>query len=301
MKVIATVSDMQRVAIVLDLESGSQDFIPVRAEFIDLSVRGRAPCRPFGITWTSDKLFIANNRQILVFDKQLNYVHTLTEALQINTHQLAYRDGLIWAVSPWANSVIGVSVDSGLPSWELDLLTREARDYRSREGSEAADQYHFNSLLWTETQLFVAAHALGKESLIYLFDAASLRFQRVLDDVGTSIHGIAFDKGELFWIDTGAGEIRSSLGLHQQLFKPGYARGLAVTRHYFIVAISDHLTRLERHTRGSWIQVIDRNRQSLLAEWRLQDTGSVNDLRLLDEYDFAHGLTPFLDQEKRRG
>jgi hypothetical protein len=293
MKVLATISDMRNVAIVLDLKSATQHFIAARPEFMDLTVRDRAPCRPFGITWTADELLIANNRQIIVFDKQLNYVRMLTVSLQVNTHQLSYHDGVVWAVSPWTNSLIGIPTRSDLTSVNFDLLTHNLRAYFPSEGSEAADQRHFNSLLWTDTQLFVAAHAFGKESLIYSFDAISLCLQNVLGDVGTSIHGVGFANGELFWIDTGGEEIRSNRGLRQRLSRSGYGRGLAMTTDYFIVAISDHLSRQERCTRGSWIQLIDRRTGTLLEEWRLENTGSVNDLRLLDDYDYAHWLLPF--------
>lgn len=293
MKIIATISDMRRVAVVLDLVSGAVRYIPALPEFKDANVLGRAPCRPFGISWTSNQLFIANNRQIIAFDTQLAYCHKLTTALQINTHQLGYRDGLVWAVSPWTNSLIGIPIGTDRRSIEFDLLEQELRDYYPRYASEAEDRHHFNSLLWTDTQLFVGAHAFGNEGFIYGFDAANMRPQSVLRNVGASIHNLAFCDGELFWIDTGGGAIRSDRRLRQPLCRQGYARGLAVTGGHFIVAISDHLTREARNTRGAWIQLIDRHEGNLVAEWRLENTGSVNDLRLLDAFDYAHWLAPF--------
>src|SRR5207237_16699 len=107
MRILATVSDMKHLGIVLDLESGETKTIPVRPEFIDLTVAGRPPCRPFGITWSPHELFMVNNRQLLVFDKQLNFLRTSATRLQVNMHQLAYRAERVWAVSPWTNSLIG--------------------------------------------------------------------------------------------------------------------------------------------------------------------------------------------------
>jgi len=293
MKVIATVSDMRCIAIVFNLESGLEQLIPMRPEFNDLSLKRVDSCNPFGITWFSEQIFIANNRQILVFDKKFNYVRTLTTLLQGNTHQLSYHEGMIWAVSPWRNSLIAIPGESNIRCVEFDLLRKEAIEYCPIGGSESDDQYHFNSLLWTDTQLFVTAHAFGKESFIYCFDAATLCLQSVLHNVGRSIHSVALHDGELFWIDTNEGMIRSTLGFRHQLSKSGFARGLCVTRDYFVVGISDRLPRRLRHTQGAWIQLIDRRESRVLAEWRLGNTGGIKDLRLLDEYDYAHWQTPF--------
>ena len=76
MRILVTVSDMKRLALVIDLESGKIDSIPVDPAFIDPDIVGRAHCRPFGITWSQHELFIANNRQLLVFDKQLGFLRT---------------------------------------------------------------------------------------------------------------------------------------------------------------------------------------------------------------------------------
>src|SRR5712671_5509100 len=93
MRILATISDMTRLGVVLDLKSSETIIIPVRPEFIEPSVEGRPPCRPFGITWSADELFIANNRQLLIFDKQLDFLRTSVTRLQINVHQLAYTCG----------------------------------------------------------------------------------------------------------------------------------------------------------------------------------------------------------------
>jgi len=292
MQILATISDMARLGIVLDLESGATKTIPVRSEFIDSTVEGRAPCRPFGITWIRDELFIANNRQLLVFDKQLQYLRTLRTPLQINTHQLAYHATRVWAVSPWTNSLIGVDPSSGVSALEFDLFDQNIRQYIPRDASEADDKLHFNSLLWADDHLFVGAHAFGKTSFINRYNWATLRLDGVYS-AGSAIHGLACHNEELFWISSNTREIRSSLGYSLPLFKQGYARGFAMTREHFIVATSEFLSRDERCGGDSWIHVIDREHQKLVCEFHLPDTGSINDLRLLDEYDYAHHLDPF--------
>jgi len=290
MWVIATISDTKRLALVVDVESGETVTIPVRPEFIDQTIAGRPPCRPFGITWTADELFIVNNRQLLVFDDQLEYARTSEVRLQVNMHQLAYRAGYIWAVSPWTNSLIGVSPTPGDPPVEFGLVTQRLGPYLAHEGKEDDDRFHFNSLLWGSNCLFVAAHAFGAPSFIARYELPELRLSTVRHDAGSSVHGVAVDGDELFWISSGTGEIRSDRGFCFPLTRAGYGRGLAVTNEHLIVAVSERRSRGERHAGDSWIQVIDRRGGSLVTEVYLAETGSVNDLRLLDGHDYAHGV-----------
>jgi hypothetical protein len=290
---------MKRIGVVVDLETGKTTNIPVRPEFIDPSVENVFPCRPFGITWNGDELYIANNRQLLVFDRQFQYVRTLRTPLQANVHQLAYRAKCIWAVSPRTNSLIGVDPRSELATIEFDLLNKSLGGYRSRLALEADDKHHFNSLLWANGYLFVAAHNFMEPSFINRYKEPNLDLDNVEYYAGDSIHGLALYDKELFWVSTQTYEIRSSLGYCHSLPKTGFARGFSMTREYFIVAISEFLARDERHGGDSWVQVIDRQNGNVVKEWHLPETGSINDLRLLDEYDYAHCVAPFYNRASR--
>lgn len=299
MLVLVTISDMRRLALVLDVASGDVQALPVRPEFIDPTVRGRVPCRPFGITWSRDELFVANNRQLLVFNKTLGYLRTHATALHTNTHQLAYHDSRVWAVSPWTNSLIGIHPGPDPAAVELDLLNHRLDAYVLRDQTEADDRHHFNSLLWSGGYLFVSAHNFKAPSFIARYDSRTLKLESVMRDVGSAVHGLALVRDELFWLSTDTRELCSNRGLRMPLSREGYARGFAVTGDHFVVAISQFLGRDKRHGGDSWIQIIERQRSKLLREIHLDDTGSINDLRVLDEYDHAHAVEPFLSREHR--
>jgi hypothetical protein len=284
---------MARLGVVLDLETGIANAIPVLPEFVDPNPDGAFPCRPFGITWGPSELYIANHKQLLVFDKQLQYVRTFSTPLQINIHQLAYHQGWVWAVSPRTNSLIGVHLDSDPFAVEFDLLTQELYSYAPREALESGDKHHFNSLLWANEKLFVAAHNFRRPSFINTYAAATRQLDHVLHDAGSCIHGLALFNEELFWICTLTNEIRSSHGYSQGLPKVGYPRGFAMTPEHFIVATSEFLHRNDRRHGDSCIQVIDRQGGNVVSEFHLRGTGGINDLRLLDNYDYAHCIDPF--------
>jgi hypothetical protein len=292
-RILVTISDMIRVGIILDLKSGKMSSIPVRPEFIDRDPDGAFPCRPFGITWSSDELYIANHRQLLVFNRELKFLRIVTPPLQVNIHQLAYNSGCVWAVSPRTNSLIGVYPGANATAVEFKLLLQKVIPYTPRQAKESEDKHHFNSLLWADGYLFVAAHNFGYPSFINCYEEATLYLEYTQCNVGFSVHGLAIYKGELFWISTQTSQVRSNQGYSQQLLKQGYGRGFAMTDQYFIVAISEFLHRDKRRSGDSWIQVIDRQHKTVVAEFHLYNTGSISDLRLLDTYDYAHCIDPF--------
>jgi hypothetical protein len=285
---------MRRVGVIVDAATGSTTDIPVRPEFTDLTVEDRPPCRPFGITWHREECYIANHRQLLVFDRSFDYLRTESVPLQVNVHQLAYHAGHVWVASPWTNSLIGIAPAGGDQHLEFHPMKQVLGTYLPRESAEADDLYHVNCLLWAGDDLFVVAHNRGKPSYILNFDADTFRLKALRYDVGAAVHGLAFHEGELYWISTKTQELCSTGAFHMPLSRRGFARGFALTEDYVIVAISEHRTRMDRAGGDSWIQVIDRRTRSVLAEHHLPGTGSINDLRVLDEFDYAHGLEPFL-------
>jgi hypothetical protein len=291
--ILATISDPKRLAILVDLESGDQvAVIPTDPLFFDSSLSGRPHCRPFGITWDADELYVANNRQLLAFGPDLTLLRIFATCLQVNTHQLGFYDQRIWAVSPWTNSLVGVESHGG-EDVELDLRGQQVRPYVYREANEEEDKAHFNSLLWSDGFLFVGAHCFGAKSFILQYEAENLRLVNVLSDVGSSLHGLARSQGHLYWISTRTSELKSDSGYSLQLRRAGYARGFAMTDRCYVVATSEFLARGERVFGDSWIDVIDRSDGKVVQEIRLADTGSVNDLRLVDVPDHAHGVAPF--------
>jgi hypothetical protein len=301
MIIFATVCDMVRVGVILDLETGATSSIPCRPEFADPTVVNRARCRPFGITWNDDEFFVANNRQLLVFDRALSYLRTDETPLQVNTHQLAYHEKTVWVASPWTNSLIGAPLDACAEAVEFDPFAQALKPYVVRNAHEKDDVSHINSLLWTNGCLFVAAHNLGKPSFILIYDSATFRLRTMQYDIGSSIHGLAYCEGELYWISTKTNEVRSDKGFRLSLTRQGFARGLALTKEHIIIAISEHRSRHDRTGGDSWVHVIDRQRKELVCEYHLPGTGSINDLRLLDEYDYAHCIEPFWPASLRSG
>lgn len=295
MQILATTYGGRAAAALIKIQSGEITWIEARPEFFDnKNIFDNVACRPFGITWNHDELYIANNRQLLVYDRSLRYMRTEQIPLPQNVHQLASYGGHVWAVSPFTNSLIGVRPGQPISDWvEFDLLDVCTRAYTGRDGQRADDRAHFNSLLWTDSCLYVAAHNCGRPSFIVTYDTKTLSVRSIRPNCGQLIHGLALDGDELFWLSTGTAEIRSSAGRVIPLVQERFARGLAVTKDVFVVGFTKWRDRSDRFNEDAWIQLIDRQSGSAQSEIVLPDSGNINDLRLLDAIDFAHLVEPF--------
>lgn len=290
-KAIATISNMREVAVIIDLATGEEKRVAALPQFRDDAITDSNPCRPFGISWRREHLFIANNRQLLVYDESLDFLHTHETPLHENVHQLCVHGERLWAVSPRTNSLIGVSLFHEA-SVEFDIFRQRIGTYEPRSSKESDDLKHVNSILWSGDSLFVSAHNFGP-SFIMEFDVESLSLRRIRRDIGGSIHGLAIDDGDLFWIDTEGNAVRSADGYHRPLHRHGFARGFAMTEDVFVVGISEVTDRRARIDGDAFIHIVERSTGALLSEHRLEGTGNINDLRLLGDFDLAHGVTPF--------
>lgn len=297
MKIIATLSNPEKVAVILDTDANREHCIPTRTSFFDDCVVGRASCRPFGITWDEGALYIVNNSQLIYFDSSFRFKRQEDRLLHTNCHQAVARGGLLWIASPWTNSILQVCPTSAQFVQELNPLTGEISKSRNHDRNLNADIYHFNSLLWVRNRLFIAAHAFGPKSFILEIDGRSFRIVRRVEKVGSMIHGIGYHDGELIWLSSGTGEIRSSFGLRHPLSRNGFARGLSVTEDTFVVGISERRSRGARCSGNSWIQLIDRQTLELKEEFLIEDSGSLNDLRVIDIFDYAHWQDPLITRQ----
>ncbi len=295
MRIVATISNREKIAVIINVDGRVVDHIPADASFFDRNVKGRDACRPFGITWDLESLYIINNSQLLEygFDFRLKARHD--HVLHTNCHQAVMRDGLLWVASPWTNTIFCVCPARAAVIWELNPLAGRMARPETRDPNQNSDLYHFNGLLWAEERLFVTAHAFGPRSFILELDGRSHQLVRRFDNVGSMIHGIGYQDNQLFWLSSGTGELCSSQGLRHPLSRSGFARGLALSKETFVVGISERRSRDERFSGHSWIQLIDRRSLELVNEFFIEDAGSINELRLCDVFDYAHWRDPLMN------
>lgn len=297
MKVLVSVVNKSYFMCRINLANDEVKYTLMRKEFIDESVVGRALSRPFGISWDNDRLFIANNRMIHEFDKEFKFVRTLTNQLDVNSHQIACKDESIFVASPWSNCLIKIDKHSNISyfspsddSWQSERPVENP--------SKSIDVLHLNSLLFVDDRLYLNAHNHLNGSYIIVYKYPE--FERI-DTINTGVgtHNIAIDDGELFTLDTnGSKGLISSNGLNVPLGgSRDFLRGLAVCSKYIIIGVSDwskHSNEDRVRDADGTILVLNRSDYKIVKRIILPKSGDITEIRLLDEFDRSHYVQPII-------
>jgi hypothetical protein len=271
MKVVVTPTCREAVLLIVDIETGQIEKIDAQPEqWSNMPSNPRGPdWRRFGISWSSDTLFVASRYDMLLFDRDFQYKGKMRNILCGNPHQIVHKNDELFVTQTVINNVIAFDA-----TWRQRVVFAES------------GQSHFNSLLLSDDKFWLGASHCGPSRLHELnTDSRTL--------TGTHCHNLAYWDDDICWLDTlGTGWLttgkRSCAVTDQQEF----ARGLAISASYIIVGLSPFGSRAP-YTETAHIQVLDKsgNKISRIA---LPGSGAINDLRLIDAYDFAHLKEPFL-------
>ena len=264
--------------------------------------------RPFGITWDQDNLYIATPRRILVFDKHFKYQRTLLDNLTPGIHQILLYDERLWMVSPRLNCVKIYSFKDGsmkyfLPEEQIVQTTKPKQKPIPGRTKYIYDLHHFNSILIKKDKLYISAHNFDKPSYVMVFGYPDLKLKYRIR-LGKKIHCIGDDDAMYVCDSSGSRCVISDRGhkIAMGADSKDFLRGMVITSsHICATHFPFQVERAERHNGNSYLTVLDRS-NSQRVQYPLKNVGNVNDLRVLDEYDFAHGIGVFcIDKSKKEG
>ncbi len=297
MKIAFTSMNEKNALSVCDLNTGDVTHISNRTIVEDH--------RPFGITWQDDKLYIAQPTSIVLLNKRLEHPVITLHGLWYGIHQILARDGKLWMISPRLNAI----EICDLKTRDFSYFTLEDHKLRKLIPAEcylqdrlkfSNDISHYNSIFIKDDRLYVSAHNHAKPSFISEYSYPDLKFIKRHEKLGKQIHNIYVENDEIFTLDSlGSQSIVSTKGECIKIGTKGqFVRGLAVTKELFIVACFPYDPK--RHTRRqgeSFIVVVDRKKKEVVKKLRVKDIGNINDIRILDEPDLAHGNAPFWSKD----
>jgi hypothetical protein len=263
---------------------------------------------PFGITWSQDNLYVATPGRILVFDSQFKYQQTLLENLSLGIHQILLYDERLWMVSPRINAVKIYSFkDNSMkyfcPKEQTISINKPPRVMVSGrdntpQGRYLYDVHHFNSILIKENKLYISAHNFNLPSFLLVFSYHGLVLQETIE-MGFKIHDIGVDDAVYVCDSSGTRRVISnkghafSMGAHYQ---QSFLRGMVITDSHICATHFPFKSKREDRRRGHAYLSIVHRLTGEREEFKLENVGNVNDLRILDEWDYAHGIKPFLPQ-----
>lgn len=249
--------------------------------------------RPFGISWSDTRLFIAQPNSIVSLPKDFSSQTLLVDGLSYGIHQILCRDGFLFFVSPQIDSLGRIDLTTG----KTDYLYLAVESVFQKEKAGGHDIHHFNSIYIGEDRAFVSAHNKEQPSFVIEFEYPS--FQRVQThyNMGCKIHGVYVEDHEIYTLDSqGSRSIISNRGHEFPVGEKGmFVRGFCATPEVFVAGYFPELTRHKRNTGDSFIALIDRQTGQKTKEIRIADIGSISDLRILDQVDLVHNGRPFYD------
>lgn len=247
--------------------------------------------KPFGITWNNKNILIAKSNQIISFNKSIKFDGTYLTGLPLAIHQILFIDNSLWMVSPRTNCLIKHNVYSNTLEYFYDG--------KFKDHPHDGDTNHLNSILIQNNKMYVAAHNMGKTSFITVYSYPDFN-KLFVYDIGRHIHNLYVENDIVFTLDSfGSRCIVSTDGKSIPVLREidqFYIRGLAVTEDHFFVGCfhCNTLDREERMKNDSFISIVNKKTLNVDCRIYLPKSGDINDIRILDAYDYSHGILPFL-------
>ena len=250
----------------------------------------RSAHRPFGISWDRDTILVTNRKYLLAFDHNLVFQNVLTKRLSPNPHQIIFHEKKVWITTP-----------------RLDCLTcyfegnLSHHDHRTGQKinpplfqGTSHDVHHINSILFADGKRYVMEHNRGIRESRIICDGKILDFQ-----IGMRCHGIAVKDGSIYSIDTHGKRIVRNDGLFSFITEQDhFCRGLCVTDEFVFVG---HFPSQPEAFRGFGDAFITRFTLELekIDTHVLKACGAINDMRVIDEFDYAHQQSPLESKPAR--
>lgn len=282
-----TVSNPAIRFVVHDLDSKSTNIIYACADELDLTCELTPKYRPFGITWDSRFVYVANRMSLNVYDAStLEYVHSFDGLFTGNPHQIIYHAGRIIGLDTSSDHVLFFT--PGDQSLEYLSLVWDRYTKRTPERS---DTLHANSLVVNKGILFINLHHRGnRTSQIARFRLEKHRFLEPIDTTGVKTHNLYSHASGFGYLDT---EGTRKLVLNGQHFDLGvpedhFLRGMCSGHGRMIIS---HFPRKQRRYRGTGdchFIVFNPVSKLVVDRFTIEGVGAVNDMRYVGDFDMTH-------------
>ena len=294
MKVILTPSNPKYTLIVYDLKTKKIRKIKSTPDqsafdlyhFEQITLRHR----PFGISWNDNNLFVVNRKHLLKFDHELNYLGLEEKLKYPNPHQILCHKESIFVTHARVNKVMELRKND---CRYFDVITENWAKSIPEFGTLNMDVHHVNSILATDDRLIILKHNKGFSKSEFLFLDHEFEVKKKLQ-MGMKCHSIASRKGMVSSISTLGGKLVRMDGFEFPILKKDsgmFYRGLGMTDNHYLIGCFKIANRRYRGEGGSNIRMFDLQ-GNFIEEYFIEDIGAINDLRIIDEFDYAHQVNP---------
>tara|TARA_Y100001938_G_scaffold19058_1_gene23736 strand:- start:3443 stop:4351 length:909 start_codon:yes stop_codon:yes gene_type:complete len=291
MKLIMTPSVESLTLALYDTDTNETMLVPSTPDQFNTDADDSRPMhRPYGISWSEDNIFVANRKNLLIYDNQLEAVEVVRNILDENSHSLFYRDGKLACAMVRKECVAFYDVVTGeiemyhpQHGWGDDFPITDSGNYTFRLNALGEKDGIIYYLLFNKITGDKELHGINTETrqpiTPLVFQCNSMHS-----------HGIMIRRGKYLTLNQ-AGLLEGLEDPILQVPLPvGYkARGMAGDEITWACAY--HL--FDYTGTGSYVNVydfsqgVDTTTEPSKVRY-VEGVGSINDMRRIDGVDFCH-------------
>ena len=250
--------------------------------------------RCFGITWDKKNIFVANRRNLLIYNNKLKCINVVEDILDQNTHQITYyKNKLI--ITMCRKDCVGF----------YDLKNNKMEYFHPIKGwnSHYPDKndkdpviYHINSVVCKDDLLYVMLHNLREKSQILTLNLLTKKIINIKTLNANLAHNIYVNNSikTLHTKNTQLNVDNTNFNIYYgpnnaKLEKHWFLRGLTGDKDKLVfAAFSKELDMNRRSIHGSFIKILNTVDNKITKSSFIEDIGAINDIRRIDGEDFCH-------------
>lgn len=252
----------------------------------ELIGQGRPTFRPFGITTSTNYIFIASNSKIGVFDRNTyKFLGIVCNDGVINTHQIFYYDGYIYRTNTSSNSISKINLKNNNQSHFCFLKNQPIESILIPDNSKSLDITHLNSINILDNYLYIISHNNGiQPSILHRLDLDLKTKHNRIFPIGMCNHDLNFYKKEIITLSTKTCEVikyplnQNSLTTLFKVKKDEFLRGSVIkNNNLFVVGNNLNFDSSKFATLYKYNLLNNK-----LTSVKLKDIKIINDIHLLD-------------------
>lgn len=288
MRLLATPSSSKYSFVLIDVSDGSVKKTPSDPREKDLGAsNSRPPHRPFGLTWDSDWIYVANRRNLCVYNERLSFVDKVERVFDDNTHQLTVSGDYLIAAMTSMDAVCFYQKSNG----KCFYFSLRVFDFVKYLPSVKKERHHVNNVVAHRDFVYVNLHnrGIGKSQVLVL-DMKSMKMTDVISHDAVCSHGLSIEPGDYGTVDTGGTQDLVSRD-NRVAFCPNpksFCRGLAGSGGDFFACHFRPAVRRFRGIGDSTVEIIRDWVWQSASSIILDGVGAINDIRLIDAPDSCH-------------
>ena len=242
---------------------------------------------PYGATWWEDKLYVAwrNPSEIVEYDNSLKVTRKAPVGKKDGAHQMTCKEGELWMADTELDRFFVVNANT----------LKHKMQFNPDKDKPAPGHRHWNSVAFYGDEVWLMAHSWNQPtSMTFVYSWPGLARKEIVPG-GKAAHNVFKFDGEMTICDSANYRLLQPRS-NKTLFQGNsylFLRGAALSKDTLVIGYSGRCKiRNERGKEQGGLIFFDGLKFGSPTYVSL-NSGPVEEIRILDEPDSAHGQPPF--------